>query len=177
MRQGSLLRVVAAVLLLCSFTFAKGTHSGSSHSSKSYSSKPHKVKASSAEKTVHVRGYRRKDGTYVSAHDRRAPDTAGVATTSSGGHRRNYVADGFTADSTVQRDKHGRIKRSKAAKSAFEREHPCPSTGKSSGRCPGYIVDHVKPLECGGPDAPSNMQWQTTADAKAKDRTEGSCRI
>ena len=23
-----------------------------------------------------------------------------------------------------------------------------------SGRCPGYVVDHVMPLECGGADAP-----------------------
>jgi len=45
-----------------------------------------------------------------------------------------------------------------------------------SGRCPGYVVDHVKPLECGGADAPSNMQWQTVADGKAKDKTEGRCR-
>jgi hypothetical protein len=52
-----------------------------------------------------------------------------------------------------------------------------PSTGKTRGRCPGYIVDHVRPLECGGADAPSNMQWQTVAAAKAKDKTEGSCRI
>ena len=31
---------------------------------------------------------------------------------------------------------------------------------------------HVKALECGGADASSNMQWQTTAAAKAKDKTE-----
>ena len=36
----------------------------------------------------------------------------------------------------------------------------------------GEIKDHVKPLACGGPDAPSNMQWQTKADAKAKDKWE-----
>lgn len=183
MGRHSLLRVVVAVLLLCSFTFAKGTHTGSSRTSKSSSSKPHKVKASSTEKTVHVRGYRRKDGTFVSAHDRRTPGTAGLTATnsnslsSSGHYRRDYMAEGFPAHSTVQRDKHGKIKRSKAAKSAFEREHPCPSTGKTSGRCPGYVVDHVKPLECGGADAPSNMQWQTVAEGKAKDKTEGSCRI
>jgi len=40
----------------------------------------------------------------------------------------------------------------------------------------GYIIDHVKPLECGGIDAPSNMQWQTSTAAKAKDRTEAQCR-
>ena len=77
----------------------------------------------------------------------------------------------------VPRDKHGHIKRSVAAKRAFEREHPCPSTGKTSGRCPGYVIDHVTPLQCGGADAPFNMQWQTTGDAKTKDKTEASCRL
>jgi hypothetical protein len=33
-------------------------------------------------------------------------------------------------------------------------------------------VDHVQALKHGGADSPSNMQWQTTAAAKAKDRTE-----
>jgi hypothetical protein len=40
-------------------------------------------------------------------------------------------------------------------------------------RLPGYVKGHIKALKCGGPDAVSNMQWQTTADAKAKDRWEG----
>lgn len=62
--------------------------------------------------------------------------------------------------------------RSHAAVRRFKHEHPCPANGRPSGRCPGYIVDHVKPLCAGGPDAPSNMQWQTKADAKAKDRVE-----
>ena len=73
-------------------------------------------------------------------------------------------------------DKHGHIKRSRVAISSFKKQHPCPATGKSVGRCPGYVIDHVKPLECGGTDAPSNMQWQTLAAAKAKDRTEAQCR-
>src|SRR2546422_10373677 len=30
----------------------------------------------------------------------------------------------------------------------------------------------ILPLACGGADAPSNMQWQTTEDAKAKDKVE-----
>jgi hypothetical protein len=41
---------------------------------------------------------------------------------------------------------------------------------------PGHVVDHVKPIEGGGIDVPSNMPWQTTAAAKAKDKTEGACR-
>jgi hypothetical protein len=30
-----------------------------------------------------------------------------------------------------------------------------------AGACPGYRKDHVVPLACHGPDAVSNMQWQT----------------
>ena len=72
----------------------------------------------------------------------------------------------------VQRDNHGRIKRSPVAKDHFKKAHPCPSTGKSSGACPGYVIDHVMPLKRGGRDAPDNMQWQTKEAAKLKDRTE-----
>ena len=72
--------------------------------------------------------------------------------------------------------KHGKIKRSTAAKDAFKRQHPCPANGHTSGSCPGYVIDHVRPLECGGADAPSNMQWQTVAEGKAMDKTERYCR-
>jgi hypothetical protein len=48
-------------------------------------------------------------------------------------------------------------------------------TGYPKGR-KGYVVDHNVPLECGGADAPSNMQWLTVAAAKIKDRTEQNCR-
>jgi hypothetical protein len=62
--------------------------------------------------------------------------------------------------------------RSAAAKADFKQQHPCPATGQTQGACKGYVVDHVKPLACGGADDPSNMQWQTTAAGKAKDKTE-----
>lgn len=70
------------------------------------------------------------------------------------------------------RNSAGRIDRSGTSRARFEREHPCPSTGKRSGPCTGHIIDHVKPLACGGADQPSNMQWQTASAAKAKDRVE-----
>jgi hypothetical protein len=34
------------------------------------------------------------------------------------------------------------------------------------------VIDHIKALACGGADAVENLQWQTRADAKAKDRWE-----
>lgn len=83
---------------------------------------------------------------------------------SSSGHSTPYAG--------VKRDGHGRIARDPHAKEAFRRTHPCPSTGKTYGACPGWVVDHVQALKHGGTDAPSNMQWQTRAAAKVKDRVE-----
>lgn len=62
--------------------------------------------------------------------------------------------------------------RSTMAITEFKRLHPCPATQQSTGSCPGYIIDHIVPLDCGGPDAPSNMQWQTVPDAREKDKIE-----
>lgn len=64
------------------------------------------------------------------------------------------------------------VTRSAAAKDAFKRQKPCPVTHKPTGPCPGYVIDHVYPLACGGADAPKNMQWQTITEGKAKDRWE-----
>ena len=55
---------------------------------------------------------------------------------------------------------------------AFAKAHPCPATGKPVPSCEGYVIDHVVPLCAGGPDEPSNMQWQTHADSLVKDRAE-----
>lgn len=72
----------------------------------------------------------------------------------------------------VPRNAHGRIARDPRQTNAFKREHPCPSTGKSYGSCPGYVIDHVTPLKRGGADSPYNMQWQTKGAAKEKDQWE-----
>lgn len=71
-----------------------------------------------------------------------------------------------------ERDSRGHIKRSQTSKNEFKREQPCPSTGLSFGACPGYVIDHIQPLKRGGADLPNNMQWQTKAEAKAKDKVE-----
>jgi hypothetical protein len=72
------------------------------------------------------------------------------------------------ATATVVRVSHGRIRRSPAVRREFMREHPCPSTGLTRGRCPHWVVDHRVPLECGGPDSPSNMQCADRRDRENK---------
>ncbi len=85
-----------------------------------------------------------------------------------GGHARHSALRG----TGVARDSHDSIKRSASARNEFKRSHACPSTGKSGGACPGYVIDHVQALKHGGADHPSNMQWQTKAAAMAKDKWE-----
>lgn len=53
-----------------------------------------------------------------------------------------------------------------AAKAQFMRE-----SGYRNGRT-GYVVAYRKPLACGGTEDISNMEWLTTAEAKAKDKAE-----
>jgi hypothetical protein len=128
------------------------------------------------KKTVHVKEYTKKDGTTVKAHERKAPEkhaaTAPAArprtsapkpATSAQPKRESTVK---TPAVVVARDERGRIQRSDAARHTFARQ-----TGYPSGR-PGYVIDHIVPLACGGADIPSNMQWQTEVAAKAKDKTE-----
>lgn len=73
----------------------------------------------------------------------------------------------------LKRTASGKIARSTTSVNAFKRANACPGTGKAStASCPGYIVDHVVPLCACGEDKPSNMQWQTVAASKAKDKLE-----
>jgi hypothetical protein len=67
---------------------------------------------------------------------------------------------------------HATTHRDPEVRKQFQREHPCPSTGKTSGACPGYVRDHITPLCKGGADATWNLQWQTQAAGKAKDKWE-----
>jgi hypothetical protein len=89
---------------------------------------------------------------------------------------RGYPRSARTSRSATRGNFHSR--RSRAARDAFERTHPCPATGRTSGPCRGYVVDHIQPLACGGADAPGNMQWQTKAEGKAKDKWErAGCQV
>jgi hypothetical protein len=118
---------------------------------------------STGQKSVHVKGYTKKDGTKVKGYDRKAPSKKGSTTTKGSGTTKHSTT---VTSTTRARDSKGRFIRSDAAKSTFLKQ-----TGYPKGR-PGYVVDHIVPLACGGADTPSNMQWQTVAAAKAKDKTE-----
>ncbi len=136
-----------------------------------------------AQRTTHVNGYYRSNGTYVAPYDRRAPSAVTpapaptpptivvpepkVRTTRSGSVKAPAVQSTATPRIPA-RGPNGRFVRSSSARHQFME-----STGYPNGR-PGYVVDHRIPLACGGADSPSNMQWQSVADGKAKDRTERS---
>jgi hypothetical protein len=91
---------------------------------------------------------------------------------SSGSHRSSAYLSPTRAYPGVKRDSHGKIARDPHAKEAFRRTHPCPSNGKTYGKCAGYVVDHIHALKHAGADDPSNMQWQTRQAAKEKDKWE-----
>jgi len=65
-----------------------------------------------------------------------------------------------------------KTKRSRSVRAHFQQSHPCPSTGKKTGACPGWVVDHKIPLCAGGADAVGNLQWQSVEAAKQKDKLE-----
>jgi hypothetical protein len=67
---------------------------------------------------------------------------------------------------SCSRDAHGKIQRSEVAKRDFVKQSGFPHDR------PGYVVDHITPLAKGGKDVPSNMQWQTIAEARSKDKVE-----
>ena len=145
------------------YGYARGGGTGKSSGTQSSSSSGGKV---------HVSAYSRKDGTPVKAHDRSYPGS-GSGLTASGDIYRVSTSGGYTAHTAHYstgylgaRDENGRIVRSESAKLEFMQ-----MTGYPHGR-PGYVVDHLVALKRGGADAPSNMQWQTIAEAKAKDKWE-----
>jgi len=78
----------------------------------------------------------------------------------------------FIASCALSTSSYARIPRSSVERHAFVRSNACPATGAHRLPCPGYVIDHIKALACGGPDHQTNMQWQTIAEGKAKDKWE-----
>lgn len=113
-----------------------------------------------------AKGTRRASGSHRTSHSTHTYRAPRTRTYSPRTYTRSTRRSRKSSEVIVGRDANGRIHRSEAAKDAFMRQ-----TGYPHGR-KGYVVDHVVPLACGGADAPSNMQWQSAADAKAKDKIE-----
>jgi hypothetical protein len=167
------MKFVRSVLLILMVAFAipataAGGHkhsSGGSHSTTSHSS-THSASHSShsSSKSSHSSS---KSSTHAYRPSSR-PRSQSASSHITNGHSSSHSK----AATGVTRDSHGKIARSQRAKDDFKKSHPCPSTGKTSGACSGYIIDHVQALKRGGADSPSNMQWQTTAAAKSKDKWE-----
>jgi len=61
-----------------------------------------------------------------------------------------------------------RIQRSAGVVKAFRSQNACPATDQHRGACPGWQVDHVRPLCMGGPDAMPNLQWLSVPDHRFK---------
>jgi hypothetical protein len=179
---------VALAVLLGPAGVAVAKTAAKTHGSSAHSTPGSHGESSSTDPKIHVRGYTRKDGTYVAPHDRarsgreshsytpKSLEGTPGASPHVGGGRMGltttpHVGHPYSAPG-VQRDEHGKIKRSEAVKGAFKHSHPCPTTGKTIGPCPGYVIDHIVPLCASGPDAVYNMQWQTTEQSKEKDRWE-----
>ena len=67
--------------------------------------------------------------------------------------------------------------RSRQLRAEFMRANPCPATGKPTGACPGWQVDHVRSLCAGGVDHPTNMAWLTIEAHQRKTAKDvGLCR-
>jgi hypothetical protein len=163
-------RIAALVLLFLCVGRADAQARGSSghHSSGSSSGRSYSHRSTYGGMGMNSRSY---SGSYT----RSASHSLGIYHRSSVTHYHASSASigpshfhAFTSRSAVgvRRDSQGRIARSSTARYEFMSE-----TGYPHGR-PGYVVDHTIPLKRGGADDPSNMQWQTKEEAKAKDRWE-----
>lgn len=105
----------------------------------------------------------KKDGTPDRRYKENKTSTYKSSYTKSSSKNKSYTT---STNSSVKRDKNGKIKRSESAKHDFMKQSGYPKGRK------GYVVDHIKPLKEGGCDCPSNMQWQTIEEGKAKDKWE-----
>lgn len=66
----------------------------------------------------------------------------------------------------------GDLKRDPHVRAQWMLTHPCPSTGKTRGRCDGWQVDHRIPLCFYGEDKPYNLTWKTVQDHREKTKLD-----
>jgi len=140
------------------------SHSGGSHSGSASHGGGYHASSGSHSGGTHSSSSHPASGSHSSSSHSSSHSHSSSSHSATGSHNK--------APPWVHRDSHGKIARDPRQTEAFKKQHPCPATGKTYGPCHGYVIDHVIPLKRGGPDSPSNMQWQTTAAAKEKDKWE-----
>ncbi len=137
------LLIVLLVFFITDDSFAKRTRGGRV---KSYSSKPY------SPKTFKIKSYAPK------SYSKKAPRLQSYKSSKSFKPYKSSLSTGTKSG----------YKRSRVVRSNFHRSNPCPSTGRNRGSCPGYEVDHIVPLACGGSDSVGNMQWLTKSANRRK---------
>jgi competence protein ComEA len=126
------------------------------------------VKGIGPAKAKAIIDYREKNGPFKSVDDLKHVKGFGAKTIEK--LRSELTVSGASEPAPIAAPKP--IERSEAVKNAFKYDHPCPANGNTKGPCPRFVIDHITPLDCGGADAPANLQWQTQAEGKAKDAWE-----
>jgi hypothetical protein len=76
---------------------------------------------------------------------------------------------GYTDAGQPTPEKAKELQRKQELRAAFQQQ-PCPSTNRTSGECMGYVIQYVVPLEQGGAEDSSNMEWLTVEAARQKHR-------
>lgn len=71
-----------------------------------------------------------------------------------------------------KRDAKGVIVRRQAVINAFWAQNICPSTLKYAAPCPGWALNHIIPLACGGRDAVNNLFKMQVSTKKLIDAIE-----
>lgn len=149
-------KVSVFLFLSCLLLLAAPLHARSSHSSYHYHSgrsyRSHSYSHSSRTYSHHSRsstGYSRRSSTRGYGHSSHWGVTSTAHRGASRVHKNGGSYSGHPSHHTPsaraneggERDEHGKLERSTAAKDSFKRLHPCPSTGKSSGPCSGYVIE------------------------------------
>lgn len=62
--------------------------------------------------------------------------------------------------------------RSASAVAEFRKSNACPATGRFSGECSGWEIEHTRPLCAGGADEAANMTWMRKKDHKLKTKAD-----
>ncbi len=162
-------RFVSMALLVPILAFAGpkgGGHSSGNHSSShGYPTGTHSSSVS-AGSASHSKSTHATSPAHSSSKTHATPSAHTTSHTKSGTSPTKTTKPSSTG--SPKRDSHRKIERSAQAKNDFRKKNPCPSTGRTSGACPGYEVDHRTPLACGGSDSPSNMQWLTKSANRSK---------